>query len=76
MVSHHQKIWVTAGPAGRMLGVTPETVYKLAEQGHLVSMALPGVRARRFKVASIERFIAERSTPARTEEPRLLAAQN
>lgn len=61
--SKYPKTWVTSGPAAAMLGISRPQVYRLADAGLIRSMTLPNIKARRFQVSSLERFIAERSTP-------------
>ena len=61
----HPRIWVTSGEAARRLGVAANTIHRLADEGQVGTLKIPGVRVRRFRVADIDRLLDESSTPAR-----------
>jgi excisionase family DNA binding protein len=51
--------WLALGRAARLLGVHPITLRRWADQGEIAVMLTPGGH-RRFAVADLERFAAER----------------
>jgi excisionase family DNA binding protein len=51
--------WLGLGRAARMLGVHPITLRRWADQGEIAVMLTPG-RHRRFALADLQRFAAER----------------
>jgi predicted site-specific integrase-resolvase len=72
----HAKVWITSGEASRQLGVSRGTLRRLSDEGLIGTMSLPMVRAKRYRVADIERLIAERSTQVKVEGNELVAAVN
>lgn len=55
-----QPTTLTIGQAAARIGVTPDVVRTLADNGHLRCLKLPS-RHRRFFADDIDRFIAERT---------------
>jgi excisionase family DNA binding protein len=51
--------WVSLGPAGRLLGVDPDTLRRWADAGRIRAYATPGGH-RRFSRADLERLAAAR----------------
>ncbi len=53
---------LTAAEAGKVLGLSPRTIWSLAKQGHLVRAMLPGrKRAFGYSRASVEKLAAVKS---------------
>jgi excisionase family DNA binding protein len=71
MPVEHKRIWMTSGEASRMLGISAHMLHKLADNGDVGSLKLPGVKGRRFKIADVERLVRESTTPARERTPEL-----
>jgi molybdopterin-binding protein len=55
----------TVGQAAELLGVSPDTVRRLADRGDLKTVRTPGGR-RRFDGAGLARYAQTRSTPTRS----------
>jgi excisionase family DNA binding protein len=70
------KVWITSGEASRRLGVSRLTLERIADEGRITTMKIDGVKARRYKVADVDRLVVAYTTPATLEVGDLLAAQN
>lgn len=62
--SKHKRIWMPALEVARTLGVGPEAVKKMGEDGVLGTIAIPGLPVR-YSAADVRELAARSVRPAR-----------